>query len=498
MARAWSRFGTLWLVGLAVSALGCNGGGDKGGTTGPAYVKASNPDAQDFFGTAVALSADGTTMVVGAFGESSNATGINGAQGDDSRTFAGAVYVYTRAGGGRWAQQAYVKNPGYANAMDYFGNALALSADGNTLAVGAWGESNATGAVHIFTRSGSTWTFRQTLHASNAAPDDRFGVSVALSADGTTLAVGAQGEASNATGIDGNQDYNSAAWAGAVYVFTGSGATWTQQAYVKASNTTTGDCFGHAVALSADGSVLAVGAFAESSAFKGIGATAAQQADESALEAGAVYVFTRAGGTWIQHSYLKASNASELDHFGSSVSLSADGGILAVGAPSESSAATGIDGDQTDDSAPAAGAVYLFVLSGGAWRQQAYVKPSYTGEVDTFGRTVALDGSGARLAVGAPMEDGSVPGLDGDPSDNGAPASGAVYLFTHGASGWAQQHYVKAPTVLGSEYFGDALAWSADGSTLAEGADGEGSKSNGIGGDQSDRSAPEAGAVLVY
>jgi hypothetical protein len=117
------------------------------------------------------------------------------------------------------------------------------------------------------------------LKASNTNAGDRFGV-VALSTDGNTLAVGAINEASAATGINGNQADNSAAGAGAVYIYTRSGTTWSQQAYIKASNTGTSDQFGGALALSSDGNTLAVGAVGEASAATGINGN---QADNSAL-----------------------------------------------------------------------------------------------------------------------------------------------------------------------------------------------------------------------
>jgi FG-GAP repeat protein len=132
------------------------------------------------------------------------------------------------------------------------------------------------------------------VKASNTGAGDEFGTSVALSADGSTLAVGAIGEASNAGGVGGDQANNTASFAGAVYVYTRSGATWTQQAYVKASNTgvvsqfEAVDLFGFSVAVSGDGSTLAVGARGEASAATGIGG---DQADNSASKAGAVYVF---------------------------------------------------------------------------------------------------------------------------------------------------------------------------------------------------------------
>src|SRR5262249_41634155 len=153
------------------------------------------------------------------------------------------------------------------------------------------------------------------------------------SADGSTMAVGAYGEASTATGVGGNQAINTAQFAGAVYVFTRSGTTWTQQGYIKASNTEAGDAFGQVVALSSDGSVLAVGAPMEDSNATGVNGN---QADNSALSAGAVYVFARVGSAWSQTAYLKASNTDLNDSFGGAVALASDGKTLAVGASNES------------------------------------------------------------------------------------------------------------------------------------------------------------------
>ena len=193
------------------------------------------------------------------------------------------------------------------------------------------------------------------MKASNTGAGDLFGYSVALSADGSALAVGAYLESSNASGINGNQADNSASSAGAVYVFTRNGVAWSQQAYVKASNTEAGDGFGISVALSADGNALAVGAYTESSNATGINGN---QADNSASQAGAAYVFTRSGSIWSQQDYVKASNTGAFDHFGISVALSADGSALAVGAHDEDS--NGIGGNQADNSALNAGAVYIY------------------------------------------------------------------------------------------------------------------------------------------
>ena len=126
---------------------------------------------------------------------------------------------------------------------------------------------------------------------------------------------------------------------------------------------------------------------------------------------------------------MKASNTALDDRFGTSVSLSADGVRLAVGAPYEDSSATGINREQSDNRAAESGALYVFARVGTSWAQEMYVKASNTGEQDYFGSSVSFSADGARLAAGAGTEDSSATGVGGDQSDSGATDSGAVYLF---------------------------------------------------------------------
>jgi cysteine-rich repeat protein len=473
-----------------------------------AYIKASNTDANDEFGFRVALSADGSTLAVSTIREASAASGVGGNQSSNSAADSGAVYVFTRSGV-RWTQQAYLKASN-TGAGDLFGWSLAISADGATLAVGARGEDSAatgvdgdqlndnafgSGAAYVFTRSGATWSQQAYLKVSNTGAYDQFGVSLALSADGSTLAIGATGESSAATGIDGDQTDDSANGAGAVYVFTRSGATWSQQAYVKASNTGLRDAFGASVALSADGSTLAVGASDERSAATGVNG---DQTDNSAGDAGAVYVFTRSGTAWSQQAYIKASNTGVADLFGASIALSGDGSTLAVASVLEDSAATGIDGDQTDDSAGDAGAVYVFTRSGTTWSQEAYVKASNTGAGDSFGFSVALSGDGSMLAVGAVLEDSAASAIGGNQADNSRPDSGAVYVFGRSGTTWSQISYIKASNTGVDDQFGGSVAVSSDGSTLAAGAVLEDSASTGVNNNQSNNLASNSGTVYVH
>lgn len=401
-----------------------------------AFIKASGAMSivDSRFGTSVALSADGNTLAVGAPMDDSNATGIGGDEENIMAPHSGAVYVFTRTGT-TWSFQTFVKASN-TDVNDQFGWSVALSGTGTTLAVGAQLEDSAAvgiggdqadntavdaGAVYVFAYAGA-WTQQAYIKASNTGAGDGFGGAVALSSDGNTLAVTAVLEASSATGIGGTQSDNSAAGAGAAYVFSRSGTTWAQQAYVKASNTEAHDLFGSSVTLSGDGNKLAVGAYQEDSA-------GSNQADNSAFNAGAAYVFARAGTTWSQQAYIKASNPDVQDNFGLAVALSTDGSTLAVGAPFESGSAINIGGNQSSNAAPSAGAVYVMTATGSTWGAPQYVKASNTDAEDEFGWSVALSSDGSVLAAGAVNESSAATGVGGNQQDNNASMSGAAYVI---------------------------------------------------------------------
>jgi hypothetical protein len=331
--------------------------------------------------------------------------------------------------------------------------------------------------------------------AHNSQTSDYFGQSLSLSADGNTLAVGAKDEDSHATGTDGDQTNNDAHEAGAVYVFTRVSGIWTQQAYVKASNTGADDHFGESLSLSAGGNTLAVGATGEASNATGIGG---DQTNNGANSSGAVYVFTRVGNTWTQQAYVKASNSRGASWFGTSLSLSENGNALAVGAYGERSNATGVNGDQSDQSNDLAGAVYLFTRMGTVWTQDAYLKASNTESHDYFGGTLNLSADGDTLAVSASEESSNAIGVNGNESNNNASKSGAIYIFTRVTGAWAQQAYLKASNTGVEDYFGESLSLSGDGNTLAVGAPWEDSNATAVNGDQINNSASLSGAVYVF
>lgn len=309
-------------------------------------------------------------------------------------------------------------------------------------------------------------TLIQNIKATNTEKNDFFSSSVAISADGNTLAVGASQEKSNATGINGNSLDNSLAHAGAVYLFKKGDNGWQQHAYLKASNTNEMDEFGASLSLSAEGNILVVGAPNEASSANRING---DESDNSSPSSGAAYVFTQQNNVWRQQAYLKASNSDAKDHFAAALTISADGNTLAVGAYNEDSNATGVNGNETNKLAIDSGAVYVFKHTGGNWQQQAYLKASNTGKGDKFGHSLSLSVDGNTLAVGGIWEDSKASGVDGNQADNSTYKSGAVYLFKNSGNTWQQQAYLKpARAVEGSE-FGQSLSLSGDGNTLAVG-----------------------------
>ncbi|EGW53319.1 beta strand repeat-containing protein [Candidatus Endoriftia persephonae] len=316
--------------------------------------------------------------------------------------------------------------------------------------------------------------------AGNAGLGDNFGLSVAISADGSTMAVGAPLEDSATTGVNSTPD-EAAADAGAVYVYVFSAGSWSQQAYIKASNTGAGDEFGTSLALSADGNTLAVGTIKEDSGTTGVSVDSSA-ADELAVDAGAVYLFTRSGTTWSEQAYIKASNTEAGDAFGASVALSADGNTLAVGATLEDSDSDVINAGEADNAADSAGAAYVFTRSATTWSQQAYIKSDHskgntTYGGDLFGTSIALSDDGNILAVGAIHEDADAAG-----TINAVGNSGAVFVYTRAAGTWSLDAMVKAANAGSDHLFGSAVALGSDSTnhTLAVGATGEDSDTIGV------------------
>jgi len=274
------------------------------------------------------------------------------------------------------------------------------------------------GAAYVVVRDASgEWTEQAYLKASNAESQDTFGIGVDI--DGDTIVVGASGERSV---VVGDETDNMAINVGAAYVFVRSGATWTQQAYLKASNAGDRDMFGTRVGVSGD--TVVVGAWGERSAAQTIDGDGM---DDTAERAGAAYVFVRdASGSWTQQAYLKAANAEAQDAFGFDVAIEDD--TIVVGAWLEDSSTQTPDADPMDNMAENSGAGYVFVRdASGVWTQQAYLKASNPEESDFFGFGVAIDGD--LLGFGAFFEASGFGTIDMNQGDNSAPGAGAVYVI---------------------------------------------------------------------
>ncbi len=414
------------------------------------YAKASNPDLQDHFGASVDV--DGDTMVVGAPGEASS----NGSELDDGAADAGAAYVFRRTGTA-WIQEAYLKASAI-DAGDAFGTAVAIA--GDRVAVGAPGEDSTAsgingnanndsggdvGAVYTYVRTGSTWAFDSYIKPSNPSSPLTFGA--ALSMDGTTLAVGVAHPVFN---IDG------------VWVFT-RGSAWSQQAYLPGLQA--GTAFGHSVSV--DGDTLAIGASAHDSCSTGVNS---QELDTGCDSAGAAYIYTRLGSVWSKQAYLKASNTDAGDQFGFWVAV--DGDTLVVGAPKEDS---GSATNPADVSATDRGAAYVFTRSGSTWGQVAFLKSSNVSP--EFGRRVAI--AGELLGVHA----------------RGGSLGGAVTLFRR-APTWLEHRVLQASSP--ADGFGEGIALTAD--SLIIGAANEDNARSGIDPEE-DPTAPtdnDVGAAYAF
>jgi hypothetical protein len=458
-----------------------------------AYIKGSNTGKGNQFGSAIALSVDGNTLAVSATAEDSAAKGVNGVSKDHAVN-SGAVYVYTRDNN-RWKQQAYLKASNAAGGAQ-FGNSLTLSADGNLLAVGSPGEASSatgingnqrddsmpsSGAVYVFARAGAAWSQQAYVKSSNTGGPDvgyQFGFAVSLSGDGSTLAVSETSDPSNATGINGDQKNTGAADSGAVFIFRHSGDTWSQQAYVKAGTTTPGLLFGYSVGLNGKGDTLGVGAYNDSG------------------RRGAVYVFTRNNGTWSQQMRLTALNGQVGDYLGCSMAISDDGNTIVSGTVEDKFSQ--INAGAGRELLDSVGGAYVFVRAAGQWSQQAYIKAFNPRENDQFGWAVAISRDGNTIAVGSHLEDSGAKGVNGDQSDASTEDSGAVYVYTRTGTTWNPTAYVKASNTKPAAEFGISVALNGDGKLLAVGATKENSAAKGVNGNQDDKSALNAGAAYVY
>ena len=339
--------------------------------TQQAKLTANDGEARDWFGVRVAISGD--TAVVTADADDDDVNGVD----------SGSVYVFTRSGT-TWNLQAKLTAADGAP-VDLFGYSVALS--GDTAVFGAKFDDDdingvKSGSAYVFVRSGTTWSQQAKLTAADGEPGDEFGYSVALAGD--TVVVTANADDDDVNGID----------SGSAYVFTRSGATWSQQAKLTAADGAAGDLFGVRAAVFGDTALIG-----------------ARFTDDSGDDSGSAYVFTRSGDIWSQQAKLTAGDGAAGDDFGYSVAIS--GNTALVGAQSDDNKINGVD----------SGSAYVFTRSGTTWSQYAKLTPSHGSAGDQFGGRVAMSGNTA--LIGARLVDDNVKGGD----------SGAAYVFTGVPSG---------------------------------------------------------------
>jgi hypothetical protein len=340
---------------------------DSGWSQSEILFQSDGPHGADF-GSSVAVSSDGTKLVIGAANQwvkSKNAR-------------PGAVYVFTKAGDD-WVQaQQLVPSEGE---VSEFGARVATSSDGSVLIIGAnrkrTGGNARQGIAYVFTKSGSGWSQTQELTPPNGVADDYFGWSLASSRDGNTLLVGAC------------QKYVYDSFhQGAVYVYTRTENNWVQTSKLTASDGADGDFFGSSLACSSEGSTLIIGA-----AYKKNGKNVYQ---------GAVYVFTKSGSAWLQVQELVASEGDgrAYDNFGYSVAISSKGNALVVGASGR--------------------AVFVFTPSESGWYQTRALIGGNS--LEMFGQCVGVSEDGGTIIVGSPGD------TNGRPVDRYP--KGAAYVYT--------------------------------------------------------------------
>lgn len=373
----------------------------------------------DAFGTSVAIS--GNTIAVGCPGDDSN-----GDPADTSLSGSGAVYIFVHEGGS-WQQQAYLKaaQPVFNSG---FGSQVAMDGDTLAVATGEFYETNeksGSGRVHIFQRTDSNWTQIQVLDSPYPDSETRFAGALAL--EGNLLAVGVPMDGSSASGIGGDSTSKNAVRSGAAWIYENVDGTWTQDAYVKASNTHARAEFGAAIAISS-GRIL-VGSPGEKS--RGVGVNGDQSPDLiQSPDFGAAYVFAKSDSVdWQQQVYLKApdrnhqANTFINDRFGGSLAIS--GNVILIGAEGDDNPTRGINGDLAGVGASASGAAHLFRFADDTgWRYTDFIKASNADSSDAFGRTVAM--SGAYALVGAPGESSR---SHLTPEDNSIRSTGAIYAY---------------------------------------------------------------------
>ena len=447
--------------------------------------------ASQGFGNIVALSGDGMTLaatITSDFGDVTDTAGVDAVElfKQSSR----AVYIFTKADTG-WQQTGKISDRGATS--------LSLSDNGELLAIGLLEENGGStgingdesdqsasysGAAYLYRNSGG-WQQEAYIKASNARAGDQFGNSVALSADGATLAVGAYAESGLASGVNGDEtSRGDQSFIGAAYVFTDGENGWVQEAYIKAidnDRAPLSSAFGVSLALAEDGLTLAVGA-------SGYSFLGPRSTPEKTRYSG-VHLYRKTEGQWQSDTTFNSPEPILGSSFGSAVALSADGTQLAVG--EDFLLLRGVSSLRNK------GKVHTYLRESEQWALQATLLPETGIKANSFGSELAMSASGDLLAVCARYDGSDSVALEPDSATDTLTRSGAAYVFTEQEGVWLQQSFIKAPNPDTYDDFCGSLGLSANGSTLAVGARGESGAATGVGG-LINNDADGTGAVYLY
>lgn len=358
------------------------------------------------FGNSVALSADGQTALVG------------GPFDGDGK---GAAWVFVRKDG-VWTQVAKLTAGAEEAGAGHFGRAVSLSADGATAVVGAPADHGGVGAAWVFQLTEGTWSREARLAGNGERGVGYFGRAVALSGDGSTVLIGAPGEAQGAGGV----------WA-----YSRSAGGWPEDEHFTDGEGDPEARFGKSVSLSADGSTALVGGLQ----------------DEGGNGAAWIFERTGGGGIWVQQAgKLASAEPSPGGEFGGSVALSPDGATALVAAPADSEGL---------------GAVWVFTRSGSQWSQQGGKLTSGLGPRERdFGSAVALSGDGDTALIGEATARGR---------------RGGAWMFSRTGASWSRLGFFALGEHKGEaagEQFGSSVAISEDGVTSLIGALGNEAETN--------------------
>ena len=441
--------------------------------TQEAKLVASDKATNDNFGIGTAISGDGTRILVGAFGATVSGFGS-----------AGAAYIFTRTGT-TWAQETKLVDSTPTTNNNY-GISVTMNADGSRVAVAAlFGDNGGTtdaGTVLVYSRSGVTWSLEATLAASDKATNNNFGTGISMTGDSSRIVISSP-----------NSTVASISNAGCAYVFSRSGTTWTQEAILSASDKATNDKFGQCAAISADGSRVIIGTInatitgsasagavyiysrsgttwsqeakltaSDKAASAIFGVRVSMNADGSAVvvgssgatvsgltSAGAAYYFTRSNTTWTQISKSTASDPQASGFFGYAVGISGDSSNIVVGGYG-----------YTVSGFTVAGAAYAF--SGYGYRldkEEAKLIASDKAAGDNFGHSIAISNDGTRVVVGAY-----------NATVSSTTQAGAAYVFVKLGTTWTQEAKLVASTLEAVAGLGVSVGITADGSRATAGA----------------------------